>query len=384
MNDDNKKKRFSHLNKAFLAHGLSNDEVVRVFETVLFGQVRHVAISKGSLKEKIDQRRKDLSALFLSPIKKVAGSVEPANLQAAMLKVWQDFFEVELDVLSDFFGLGGDSISAIELADSIKLKLGVDVSPYVILEKKNVDSLVAFLGASQAEYEVNFIPLQIYANKSALICIHPGHGAITQYRDLFSRIEVPLSIYAVENDVLHGKPFKTINEMAAFYAEQLTKEIDVSSGLLLAGWSLGGTVAHAMVNMLLKRGITVTHLALFDPWALYTPRLKQREFFNALQKNMVEGSQDWLDALWHYTQCLLAHKPALVDVDTSLFKAKQLREEYVDMQDGYNHWQAFLNNDIEVIDIEGDHQTMMQPPNIDYFAQEYQAVLRRVIQNSSK
>lgn len=372
---------FNDMNKKLLEEGMSNEELIHAFEIVLAVNQSRIIVSKSDIEKRINRTNQDLSNMFLSTSSISSPPFRNKDLEMDLLKVWQEFFSVNVSLSSKFTDLGGDSISAIELADQIKTKLGLEISPYLILEKANVETLANFLQDTESEFKVNFVQLQDCSSGPLLICVHPGHGAITQYRELFLHINVPLSIYAIENDVLHGKAFESIIDMATYYVDQLCSELNVEQGILLAGWSLGGTVAHFMAKLLLDRGISVHHLSLFDPWALYTPRLKDRNFFDKLQENTAESSKQWLDALWHYTQCLIAHEPPLVSVDCTLIKANKLREEYVDMQNEYNHWGPFLAGEIEVFEAEGDHQTMMQEPCIAQFARCYEIVLQRFISN---
>jgi acyl carrier protein len=54
-------------------------------------------------------------------------------------------FQREVRARDDFFALGGDSLTAVELAVALSEALGVDVDPIAILDSENFEELAARL-----------------------------------------------------------------------------------------------------------------------------------------------------------------------------------------------------------------------------------------------
>ncbi len=72
------------------------------------------------------------------------GSV--SDMRAAVKQIWQVIFETNsIENEDDFFKLGGDSLSAIEISYKIKKKLKLEISPHVLLEHPSFKGFCAQL-----------------------------------------------------------------------------------------------------------------------------------------------------------------------------------------------------------------------------------------------
>lgn len=359
-------------------NGIENEIGCEIFDAIVNSVFERVIVSKGNLQEKILYTKNQLmnnSNLHHDTVQSEL-QFDGAQLEEKLLSLWHTFFSNDTITSSDdFTQLGGDSLSAIELTSKIKLQLGIEISPYKVLENRNVENLAAFLSKDINRNAIKLVDLRTVNQAPTLICIHPGHGAIIHYKQLFELIDTDISIYAIENHVLTSEKFASIDAMAKYYVNLLSELEHLEKGVLLAGWSLGGTVAYAMTKKLQDKNIPILHLALFDAWANYTPRLRNRNFFDSLQANSSENSNEWLECLWHYTQLLLNYQPIKLSCNCTLFKAQKLRLEYQDVADPYNGWQPYLKKLPEVIQIPGDHQSMMNFPNLRHLADNYGEIL---------
>jgi amino acid adenylation domain-containing protein len=98
-----------------------------------------------------------------------------------------------------------------------------------------------------------------------LFLVHPVGGSAHSYSRLAARVGGDRPVYGLQAQGLRpGEvPHETIEEMAAFYVEQV-RRVAPEGPYNLGGWSLGGVVAYEMARQLIEAGARVELLALFD------------------------------------------------------------------------------------------------------------------------
>ena len=113
-----------------LDYGLSNDEGVMALEIILAHPHSQVIVSKRLLCEEKTNSIMGSTKYFSSQRE------ENENSFADRVKlIWQGVLGVnEILLDSDFFILGGDSLTAIQLSYKLKVALGIEISPGFLLE----------------------------------------------------------------------------------------------------------------------------------------------------------------------------------------------------------------------------------------------------------
>ena len=184
---------------------------------------------------------------------------------ANYLQIWKDFFIGEnITDISSFVNLGGDSLTAIGLADQIHKKLGLTISPYLILELEDPLSIYQ----SICKDKKNLIEL-VRVNNTAeninkIIFIHPAYGEVDMYQKLIQPLHLQVECYALKNNVLESSFYSTIEDMINHYVEMIQSQFSKEHILTLAGWSLGGNVAAGIATQLQQKGYNVKLVCLFD------------------------------------------------------------------------------------------------------------------------
>jgi acyl carrier protein len=80
-----------------------------------------------------------------------AGHDGNSSLKAALRELWVEALgHAELGEDDDFFDLGGNSLSAIQLVDNIQERFGVELSVAVLFERPTVNLLLESLEAKGA------------------------------------------------------------------------------------------------------------------------------------------------------------------------------------------------------------------------------------------
>ncbi|MFF5207511.1 amino acid adenylation domain-containing protein [Streptosporangium sp. NPDC000396] len=176
-----------------------------------------------------------------------------------------------------FFDLGGDSISVIRLV-SLARQEGLTITPREVFARQTAEALAGGVDArSRPDSETGgdseagglevLLPLRATGSRLPLFCVHPGAGLGWSYHGLLRHLGSDQPIYALQARVLSEPDYTapSIEAMALDYLDRL-REVQPSGPYRLAGWSMGGLIAHAMAVELRERGEEVGLLALLDAY----------------------------------------------------------------------------------------------------------------------
>ncbi|KAB2343702.1 non-ribosomal peptide synthetase [Actinomadura rudentiformis] len=175
----------------------------------------------------------------------------------------------------NFFALGGHSLLATRLVSRIRAALGTDLSVRLFLQAPTVAGVIESLAAdpaAQARIDP-VVPIRTSGEQPPLFCVHPVSGVAWCYSGLQRHLPADLPIYGLQLEMSgeSARP-RDLEELTSSYAARI-REIQPAGPYRLLGWSLGGTIAHAVAGRLQREGERVEFLALLDsyptnPWLL--------------------------------------------------------------------------------------------------------------------
>lgn len=178
------------------------------------------------------------------------------------------------DAETNFFTMGGDSLAMVRAIAGLRSRHGLAITPEEFLAQPTAAG-VAALARPQLDPEVHVLPLNDGIGEP-LYLLHPSGGDVLCYMSL-ARAIAPRPVYAIADPGLDGAPMPVdLESVASCYGdvivahrEMLVRDRrhglqDAGRGLLLGGWSMGGTVAQLLTRMLSERGINVDGLVLVD------------------------------------------------------------------------------------------------------------------------
>ncbi|TFI41049.1 alpha/beta fold hydrolase, partial [Rhodococcus sp. 1R11] len=167
----------------------------------------------------------------------------------------------------------GTSLVATKIGPAIENAVGVRVPLQALFVDPTPAGLAARVASdvdsSGAQLDSVFgvvIPLRSTGSKEPLFCVHPGIGLSWGYAGLVSQIGDDRPVYGLQlPSIVEGTTFGSIRDLAHRYADEIRAVQPVGPYHLL-GWSLGGSLAHAIAVELRSTGSEVQTLALLDSY----------------------------------------------------------------------------------------------------------------------
>lgn len=172
---------------------------------------------------------------------------------------------------SDFFALGGDSLSAVQLLLAIQQQWACDPGLGAIFAAPTVAALAARIDAPLVPTDHGLGGVLRLASGSdrlaPLFVIHPAGGIAWNYRELAAALRPLRDVHGLQSPALDpAQPLPaSIEALAAGYVQRIVG-LQPQGPVHLLGWSVGGIIAQAMAVHLQSLGREVGLLALLDAY----------------------------------------------------------------------------------------------------------------------
>ncbi|GGN70597.1 hypothetical protein GCM10011610_09920 [Nocardia rhizosphaerihabitans] len=170
----------------------------------------------------------------------------------------------------NFFDLGGNSLTAVQLSSRLGAALGIVVPVAWFFTDPTPAVVVQRLRAQDDSADDAFavlLPLRAGGTGAPLFCIHPVGGVSWSFAGLTRHLDPQRPIYGLQSPALTAdEPLPaTIEAWAQRYVTAI-REVQPEGPYHLLGWSLGGLLAHAVATRLQAEGADVAQLAMMDSW----------------------------------------------------------------------------------------------------------------------
>ncbi|SOS20803.1 non-ribosomal peptide synthetase [Pseudomonas cerasi] len=366
--------------------------------------------------------RKALPAPDLAALANLAYQAPSTALEERLAEVWAEVLEVgKIGRHDSFFELGGHSLSAIRLV-SLLQKAGVSLTLAELFQHPSVAALAGLLdqrpGSPDEAREV--ITVRAGGSESPLFLLHDFTGLDAYFPVLGQHLQGDFPIYGLPGIGLGQQQLRTMECLAARMVERI-RQVQPRGPYRLAGWSFGGVLAYEVATQLLGMDEAVTFLGLIDS---YVPRLTDQgkarwqgpdllerqllshctahwqaqagegaarlarltslseqaplpDFATLLQLCRDEGllyeelalASD--QQLHHYLDREVAHGQALahyqlepLSLPIHLFRAEQRPMAPIGSSSTLGWGEILSRNQLQCVDVPGDHMTMMQAPHV--------------------
>ncbi|WP_344639323.1 thioesterase domain-containing protein [Kitasatospora cystarginea] len=286
-------------------------------------------------------------------------------------------------VEDDFFDLGGDSLTALQVAERVSEELGVDLPHQIMLDAPTAAGVAAFVetAGAAAQGGASLVTLREGdAARSPFFLLHPVGGSVYFYRELSRCLPAQLPVFGFQAAGLRdgAEPLGTVEELAARYLAEL-RGVQPTGPYALGGAAFGGLVALEMAQRLHAEREAVRLLALFDtpgPGQMPPDRhgvLTDEEAEALLAERMsAEGltavkdtyAREILEVYRTNVRALHAYRPAPYPGEILYFHAQE-RREGIDPARPDLAWAELALGGLDIRVLPGDYSTMFGPRNAE-------------------
>jgi amino acid adenylation domain-containing protein len=356
--------------------------------------------------------------------------LEPkSETEIQLAAIWSDVLKIkQIGIDEDFFEIGGHSMVAVTLMVKIEKQMGVRLPLAILFDNSTIKDMAQLIDQKAENVSWgSLVPIRSKGSKKPLYLVHGAGLNLLLYTTIVAHLDPDQPVFGLQAKGLDGKdePLYTIEEIAAYYNSEILK-VDNSGSYSLAGFSMGGQLAYEMARQLVETGHKVSFLGVFDTvsenvsdrhlpvleryskridriyqqikWTTTTylkmPGNKKYEFaalkWDSLKKRITKnddrdmqtegvslGKQNELPKFLHKV-----HRANYLALDKyilppypgklTLFRATD-QKFYI--KDPINYgWDEYVN-EMDIIDIPGEHSRIFAPPNDVIFANALQKCL---------
>ncbi|MBL4648067.1 MAG: amino acid adenylation domain-containing protein [Gammaproteobacteria bacterium] len=325
-----------------------------------------------------------------------------------LIVLWQEILgHNNVQLVGDFFEMGGHSLLAVQLLDKINRTFASQFSMNRLFKNPSISlQTLALKTRQQTGYQAVVSYAQQAAAKPAVFFVHPGVAGAEVYRELALQLKETCNFYGVESYNLSRRkqqPLTSISAMATYYVKKI-KVIQKQGPYRLGGWSLGGVIAYEMAQQLIAEGDGVDWLCLLDSYHL-TPDTKNKMelFFPKIKQDFILENPIYMDVTREYRhelaelarlemQAMHAYCPQPYAGRILLVKAQQAqsaelikdaitRKNYQLLLNDlsrqvYNGWEN-LSTKIECLNVDANHHELLAQQTIGKLVGFIQSIMAK-------
>ncbi len=365
------------------------------------------------------------------------GFVPPrSDGERQLVQIWSEILETNwIGVRDNFFDLGGHSLLGVRLMSRLQDRFGINLPLATLFENPTIADLAQLINQPADSWVwSSLVPIQTDGSQPPFFCIPGSGGNVMYFYDLARSLGVERPFYGLQARGLDGKsePLLTVEAIAADYLQEMDN-LGLADPLCLGGHSFGGYVAFEMARQAIAAGRKVGLVAIFDTfaplegvstvdystwdetrWLASVARAAEGVFgielglteevlqsfspeeqFDRLREKLVKfdllsvtGSESQLRGFVNVFKA--SHQSGscyfpqgAIDAAIVVFRAEEMtatatsNEHPLRREQTYG-WDKLSTRPVTVVEISGNHYTMMAKPHVSILAQELEAYLREV------
>jgi syringomycin synthetase protein SyrE len=317
----------------------------------------------------------DYSALPLpEPAASASTARAPRNdLERELLAIWEKALDRRpLSVRDNFFDVGGDSLTAIQIFGGIEARLGRSVPLQLLMDHPTIEQLAIAL-ETDAETPKTMVRLGGERGRIPVYLAASGHGDLLRFQNLANALGDVCELHMLQPP--DGGNVDSIGDLATLYADRIEARGDVPR--YIAGFSVGGIAALETSRLLQQRGATVHGLFLIDtiypssllrgtvPWRTLgwlTRHLRMQELSMNGRRLGAMFSDSGLVA---QVKALSAYRPVSFDGPTHLIISSGLAnwDRWL-----FRSWRRLMSGNLSEVQVRGLHGSIFEPANVNDLA----------------
>ncbi|WDD36959.1 amino acid adenylation domain-containing protein (plasmid) [Nostoc sp. UHCC 0926] len=358
--------------------------------------------------------------------------VAPQNFtELSLVKTWENLLNTSpIGVTDNFFDLGGHSFLAVRLMAQIQDRFGHNLPLSTLFENPTIEKLATIVSQSGSESSnSHLVAIQSNGSKIPFFCMHGAGGGVRHYFNLSRRLGEDYPFYALQDPSSQEEPeIISVEETAARYLQEI-RQIQPNGPYLLGGHCYGGVLAFEMAQQLQRQDETLALLVVIDTiipefaikpaedddakfllrmaesiktnnnidFSLPFEELKYlplKEQFHLVNKkaNFIFSDTEIKNFLSHYKlfkahiQSMRDYVPQVYPHSMTLLRAKEeiihdFKNPEFHTDDPLLGWGKCSSQPIDVIEVPGDHFSMLVEPNIQKLAKKLRICIDNALCN---
>jgi acyl-CoA synthetase (AMP-forming)/AMP-acid ligase II/thioesterase domain-containing protein len=327
----------------------------------------------------------------------------PVHLEA-IRETWRRILGVaQVNDHDDFFDLGGTSIGVARMLSLLETELGLSVPFSALIVSSALRAFAHQVDLVEGGDNLSSVLFNVDGHNRPLHCMLSWPGMFSLYRrlaDLLGPQQPVHSILALDDSDGH-LPLLGVQDMAQRAATEALR-LQPQGGYVLCGYSMGALIAYETARKLTESGKTVTRLILIDP-SLAWPRRRLRTVSLAIgmsPREFTDASVRWvrrrmllrrLDRRVAASEDSVSVRATSHNWDLVNFRAWEryrpgpwegrvtiLRPAAATRGVDVRGWRDILVAPPEVIDVSGDHFTMLDDARLGETARALRGILAEV------
>ncbi|HWK09929.1 MAG TPA: amino acid adenylation domain-containing protein, partial [Vicinamibacterales bacterium] len=339
---------------------------------------------------------------------------ERAPLEAMLIDIWERVLEQRpIGRRDDFFDLGGHSLLAVRLLSQIRQRLGVDLPLATMFTARTVEALADELLRDEERRALStLMPIQTEGSSSPLFCVSRPNVNALGYVFLSRHLGRDQPVYGLQSHLRDAsrEPYTQaeFEKTAADYIAAM-RTVQPHGPYFLIGNCEGAHIAFEMCRQLHAQGEQIGMFAVLDAWPqentrrlylflahYYLRRFRlfvQSEDRGTFVRKRIGG---FLKLLYQRVtlQSSAAPKPQSADAmrerywpgteyqlptwrgDALLFRVK--KQPYWRIRDYKMAWDRRVLGTVEVVEVSGEHTTILREPHVRTVARHVAAKIAAV------
>ena len=314
--------------------------------------------------------------------------VAPRNAtEQKLAELWEKLLNLpKVGVTDNFFDLGGHSLLAMRMFADIERTFNNRLSVSILFQEDTIERLAKVIdGKAASSVTSSLVPIQTAGTKPPLFCVHPIDGEVIVYRNLALHLGESQPVYGLKLGTFESAEEISIEALATKYVREI-RRCQPKGPYYLLGYSLGGIVAYEMAQQLNNEGQEVALLGLIDTknpqyytgkesllerWASQLQKFRAVPFKQSINYLMIRIKKEYkrirkrLTTDAHQRKMLLKRQHAYIPLPysgriTVLRASKSRRNQGQDPELG---WGLIATGGVTVIDIPGDHASILAQQN---------------------
>jgi acetoacetyl-CoA synthetase len=195
-----------------------------------------------------------------------SGAASAGPLLARLTSIWERLLDVApLASDENFFALGGTSLLAMRFCALAHEETGTNLTPSMLLEAPTLERLVKLIESQASAPQTLLVPLRREGTGRPLFVLPGLAGEVLELAPLAQLLQCDRPVIALRARGLDPReaPHATVEAMAADCIAEIRTH-SPAGPYALAGYSFGGLVAFEMAAMLRAAGEVVEFVGLFD------------------------------------------------------------------------------------------------------------------------